>query len=318
MNKVLETTKFVVDNSEQVKISQDRVIDFSNDFEHGTVKHWLSAAPFDFSHFKAEEKLNFLFIFNALSFSYWGEPKWIVDYKNKKYDGAWGLIVALERAIKNKAPILSFDYCAKIDKEDFSKILKGNVEIPLLIERWQVLNEIGQVVVNKFAGKLSNLIDQAEKDAQKLIELIIANFPSFQDTAVYKKKEIYFQKRVQLFVADIYQIFNGQKFGDLRNIDQLTACADYKLPQILRKFRILEYTPKLAEKIDQQEEIKHNSTAEIEIRANTIWAVEMIKNEVKKRQPKIMSIEINDHLWLATQEKFPDDKPYHRTRTTAY
>jgi len=31
-----------------------------------------------------------------------------------------------------------------------------------------------------------------------------------------------------------------------------------------------------------------------------------------------MSSEINDHLWLATQEKFPDDKPYHRTRTTAY
>jgi hypothetical protein len=146
----------------------------------------------------------------------------------------------------------------------------------------------------------------------------VQNFPSFQDISQYKGREIYFYKRAQLLVADIYQIFDGQSFGALTNVDKITACADYKLPQILRKLGILEYTTALAEKIDSKTEIPSNSAEETEIRANTIWAVEFIKEEVKKHSPKIMSFEVNDHLWLATQEKFDGDKPYHRTRTTAY
>jgi hypothetical protein len=81
---------------------------------------------------------------------------------------------------------------------------------------------------------------------------------------------------------------------------------------------VLEYTTALAEKVDARTEIAHNSLEEVEIRASTIWAVEFIKEEVKKRSPQTLSFEVNDHLWLATQEKFVGDKPYHRARTTAY
>jgi hypothetical protein len=271
MNKVLDTTEFVVKNSDLVKINHGRFVEFSDVFDHGAAKHWLSAAPFDFSHFGDEEKLHFIIIFNALSFCYWGEPKWTVEYNGKVYDGAWGMILALGRAIDEGVRLIDFEYCSKISKEDFFKILRGNVE-----------------------------------------------FPSFFDTSSYKGKEICFYKRAQLLVADIYQVFDARSFGALKNVDKLTACADYKLPQILRKLGVLEYESSLAERVDGKKEIAHNSSEEIEIRANTIWAVEFITEEVKKRSPGILSFEVNDHLWLATQEKFIGDKPYHRTRTTAY
>lgn len=74
MSEILDTTKFIVENSDLVKINHERVTEFSKSFDHGKTKHWLSAAPFNFSHFTEEEKPHFLFIFNALSFSYWGEP----------------------------------------------------------------------------------------------------------------------------------------------------------------------------------------------------------------------------------------------------
>jgi len=90
------------------------------------------------------------------------------------------------------------------------------------------------------------------------------------------------------------------------------------LPQILRRFGILEYDNSLAGKIDGKIEILHDSEEEIGIRANTVWAVEFIKEFVKARNPEITSMGIDDHLWLASQEKFPDEKPYHRTRTTDY
>src|SRR3989338_7432664 len=318
MNKILETTKFVAENSDFVKINHERLVEFSSGFDHGKTEHWLSAAPFDFSHFGDEEKLHFVIIFNALSFCYWGEPKWTIEYKDKKHDGAWGMILALGRGIEEGTALLDFEYCSKISKEEFANILRANTEIPLLEERWKILREIGTNMVAKYGGKASYLIAEANGDTQKLVELIVQNFPSFLDTSLYKEKEIDFCKRAQLLVADIYQIFDGRGFGTLKNVDKLTACADYKLPQILRKLEILEYATALAEKVDSKTEITHNSLEEVEIRANTIWAVEFIKEEVKKRSPQILSFEVNDHLWLATQEKFDGDKPNHRTRTTAY
>lgn len=318
MNKILETTKFVVENSDFVKINRECLMAFSNGFDHGRCKHWLCVAPFDFSHFGDDEKLHFLIILNALSFCYWGEPKWVVEYKDKKHDGAWGMILALRRGIEEGIALLNFKYCSQISKEEFAKILRGNTEIPLLEKRWKILQEIGTNVVARYDGKASNMIAEANGDTQKLIELIVRIFPSFLDASLYKEREIYFCKRAQLLVADIYQIFNGMGFGALKNADQLTACADYKLPQILRKLGILEYVPALAKKVDNKTEISHNAPEEVEIRANTLWVVEFIKEEIRKRSPQIFSFEVNDHLWLASQEKFPGDKPYHRTRTTAY
>ncbi len=74
----------------------------------------------------------------------------------------------------------------------------------------------------------------------------------------------------------------------------------------------------MQEKIDAKIEISAGSEEEVEIRANTIWAVELIKEEIRKHGGSITSNQINDYLWIQTQQKNPDDKPYHRTRTTAY
>lgn len=317
MNKILETTKFVIENSDFVKINHEKVAEFSKSFNPDKTDHWLNAAPFNFSHFSDEDKLHFLFVFNALSFSYWGEPKWTVEYKDKKHDGAWGMILALGRGIEEGAALTNFEYCSKISKEEFAHILRGNIEIPLLEERWKILREIGLNMTAKFGGKAKNLITKANGDAQKLLELIVQNFPSFLDTAIYKEKEVCFYKQAQLLVTDIFQIFGGKNFGALENMDQITACADYKLPLILRNLSILEYDSSLAEKIDNKIGIQKGSTEETEIRASTIWAVEFIKEEVKKRSSQIMSFQINDDLWLATQGN-NNGKPYHRTRTTAY
>lgn len=318
MNKILATTRFVVCNSNSVKINQEKVLEFSSSFNYGKVQHWISAAPFNFSSFSKEEKLHFLIILNALSFCYWGEPKWTIEDNGRKFDGAWGMIVALGREINERKHLLNFEYCSNISKDNFATILRGNIEIPLFEQRWEILRELGTIMVKRFNGKTENLHKEAEGDALKLLELIEYYFPSFQDVSLYKNTKIYFYKRAQLLIADIYQIFNGEDYCSLKNIEQLTACADYKIPQILRKLGILEYSYSLAEKIDRKIELDHNSSEEIEIRANTIWAIEFIKEEVKKHIPYILSFEINDYLWLATQKKFSNDKPYHRTITTAY
>ncbi len=317
MNKILEKIKFVVDHSVFVKINREKLVEFSKGFEHGKTNHWLSQAPFDFSALNKDEELRFTFVFNTLSFCYWGEPKWRVEHEGKVYDGAWAMVVALGRGMREGFPLINFEYCSKISRDDFSEILRGNVEIPLFKERLNILHEIGSAMVKKYKGDLALFLKKANGDALKLLKMIVLEFPSFYDSSIYKDKEIIFHKRAQLLVSDIHQMFKTQGLIS-RNVEQLTACADYKLPQIMRRFGILEYTDELAKKIDNKTELPHGSGEEVEIRANTIWAVELIKEEIKKRNPEITSMGIDDHLWLASQEKFADEKPYHRTRTASY
>jgi len=318
MNRILDTTRFVLDQAQSVKINRDKIDAFCSTFTHEHKKHWWKASPRDLSTLSEDQRLHFLFLFNALSFCYWGEPKWTVELDSQKFDGSWAMITALGRAVDERKPIFDASYLAEIGKKEFSEILRGNTTIPLLEERWKIMREVGRVLTERFDGQVQNVIKAANNDALKLLDLIIANFPSFNDSWKYKRREIFFYKRAQLLVGDIYNVFNQKGFGTLKNTDQLTSCADYKLPLALRKVGIISYSLKLANMIDNQQQIQKGSEQEIEIRASTIWAVELIRQELKKRIPDITATHINDYLWLTTQQKTGDEKPYHHTITTSY
>lgn len=228
------------------------------------------------------------------------------------------MIAALERALKEGKPILDASYRENITKLEFANILKGNTEIPLLDERYNIFKETGTSLNKLYQGNFANLVKQAEGNINALLELLVIALPSFRDVSMYKGREIYFYKRAQLLISDIFQMFDGKNYGSFSNASELTACADYKLPQALRKFGILEYSQSLANKVDNKIELTHGSEEEVEIRANTIWAVEYIRRELQPRMPNISSTEINDHIWLYTQTKYPNDLPYHLSLTTAY
>lgn len=317
MDDILKSIKFVVDKSKYVKIDSDKVQDFCENVDHKHVKHWIREGPFDLKKLNDKDLLHFLLVFNSISFSYWGNPKWGFEYRGKSFDGSWGMIAALGKAVENNIPILDPRYLARLSEENFEKISKANIKIPLFNERLKILKELGNILIKKFNGDFSNLVKQSGGDAVRLLDLIIMNFPFFEDVSTYKGRKIYFYKRAQLLVSDIYQIFDGEGYGKLKNIQYLTACADYKLPFVLRKLGILSYSHELAKKIDEQIEINLGSEEEIEIRANTILAVELIKKLLKEKIPKVDSIHVNDHLWLLGQNRRFNEF-YHLTRTISY
>ncbi len=313
MNKILKTTKFVIDNSSHVKIDKDKINEFCLNFKRPTIHNWLDNLP-SFSKLNYEEKLNFILIINSMNFCYWGIPKWNIEYNGKEYDGGFAMLFSLERALKNNIPILNPLYLKDLSEEDFKNITSGNITIPLIKERVDILNQIGSCLEKK---KLSDLLKDLDKDIFELIELIVSNFPSFEDSSNYKKEKIYFYKRAQLLIFDLNYYFR-EDYKNTKEINEMTACADYKLPQILRKLGILAYSEELRKKVDKGIEILKDSEEEVEIRASTIWAIEYIKNKLKENNPEISSIEIDSYLWNQGQIKSPNDKPYHLTKTIAY
>jgi hypothetical protein len=148
--------------------------------------------------------------------------------------------------------------------------------------------------------------------------LLAQEFTSFCDVAVYNAKHIRFFKRAQICVADLYGAFGGQRWGAFSDLDKLTIFADYKLPQVLRHFGVLEYAPGLAQRIDNQELLQPGGEEEVALRAATIWACELLRSEMSHLSGyAITAVEVDQLLWHLGQNS-ADMRPYHRTRTIYY
>jgi len=316
MSIVLDTVKRVVDQSDHVFINHQALKSWSNLFSLKNVCHWFDKAPFDIDKLNEKDRLHYLFVFNSISFSYWSGQKWRIDYDSQVLDGAYGMIAALGRALEEGIPVTDFEFLSKMKKDDFSYILRGENKIPLFNERLGILKEIGSIVSREYSGQLINFIKNSNS-TEELLPSIVHSFPSFKDESFYKGNKVFFYKRAQLFIADMLQSIRSIPTY-LNDISNITACADYKLPQMLRRFGIFEYSPDLKNIILSQGEIDSGHPFEIEIRANTIWSVHLMKEIVKAKFPEIDDIQINDHLWLLSQRKLDIDEPYHHTRTTAY
>lgn len=313
---VLKTTAYVVQHARDVRIELNAIERAAD-----TLVEQRIAPPawnYDFHfHDGTPRTVNYLFLLDALNFCFWGKPKWGIVYRRQKLDGYWALAAALKRAVQKNSSLLDADFMARITPQDLTRILRGNTTIPLFIERWRNVRELGIVLKNLWAGQAARLVECAEHDAGRLAQMIAENFSSFNDITVYNGHEVCFFKRAQILVADVWGAFGGKDWGEFENIDALTAFADYKLPQIMRAWNILKYSPTLARKIDAQIELPANSPAEIEIRAATLWAVEFLRAALAKRGRQLWSIQVDWILWEASQSR-DGMKPYHRVRTIYY
>ncbi|GAC1615531.1 MAG: hypothetical protein NVS4B7_08080 [Ktedonobacteraceae bacterium] len=75
--------------------------------------------------------------------------------------------------------------------------------------------------------------------------------------------------------------------------------------------------PGLATRIDEQELLEAGSEEEVELRAATIWACELLRREMAKQGHILTAAEIDLQLWLMGQHS-SEMRPYHRTRTIYY
>jgi hypothetical protein len=104
----------------------------------------------------------------------------------------------------------------------------------------------------------------------------------------------------------------------LKNLDHLTAIADYKVPQLVRYHGVSRYSDELASLVDNYVVLEKDSDYEIEIRIATLWGVELIRRGLVDKFPDITNADIDNLLWVSSQRIRSDIKPYHRTYTTAY
>ena len=320
MWEVLETARFVAEKSQLVEIDRQALVGFCRkiDANLGEVPQWDA-----FHHYcgSKAETVCYLLVLDSINFCFWapsGKARWEIDHGTEKLSGYFGLAVALKRAAESGIPILNAEYLSRLTMDQLAGILGGRGELPLMKERLENLRELGNVLQTAFGGEAFNLIEAAEGSALTLVRLLAAKFRSFQDVAEFECRKVFLYKRGQLLAADLYGAFHGKGWGHFHDIDKLTAFADYKLPQVLRHVGIFQYAPALANSVDQWIHIEPGSPDEVEIRANTIWAVELIRRELARLGKRLKAFEIDWILWNLGQKDEFRAKPYHRTMTIFY
>ena len=98
--------------------------------------------------------INFLLVYESIYFSFWGDPIWTIDTDDGKEDGSIALLYTILKYVKEKN---TTDF-SNITKDEFREILKGNVEIPLFEERYNIIKNVSKIVNEEMDGNFYEFI----------------------------------------------------------------------------------------------------------------------------------------------------------------
>ena len=320
MKEVKNSVRYVVENSVDVKINAEAVSALADKLSKQSLKfpQW----DYTYHYFDGTEKtLHYLFLLDTLNFCFWpshGQQRWTIKYNERYLSGYNALAAALKHAMEQGIPLDDPGYLASIRMADLEGILGGKGQLQLMDERLRAARELGSYLLKNWHGSPAKLVQASRGSALWLARKVATDLTSFRDVANYRGRPVYFYKRAQILTADIYGAFQGRDWGNFCDMDQLTAFADYKLPQVLRHLGVLKYSDSLAARVDSEILIPKGTNEEIEIRAHTIWAIELLCDELREKGKNVCAFELDWILWNMGQKDKYRKRPYHKTVTIFY
>ena len=248
--------------------------------------------------------------------------KFEVVLNGRIYSDTEGMVICIQKAIADGVPILDGEYLATVTRRDLERIFAGNIEMPMLDERVEILNEVGTTLVERYNGRFHRFIADCAPAmyaaGDGVLERLVTEFPRFNDVSDYHGTTVEIYKLAQLGLWMLHRALQPTGVWHLTDLSDMTAFADYIVPVGLNLMGILEYIDELSGRIDNGEMIERDSDAEIEIRAHTIYATALLTDAVNAIRPpdkQLLIPEIDYRLWKTYHATF---KPHHLTRTVMY
>lgn len=333
-----ESGKFIASKAKHVKILEDGIDKLAEkivgvvegDKKEISVDRW--ALHKLLPQGRDEAALNWVFVSDVLNFSFWcGEDeKYVVEYRGEEWTGYWSLCAALCRAVDEGYIITDASVMSSMDENTFHHIFRSSTpfQLPMMGQRLQCLREAGHVLLQKFGGKFSNVIREANGSGVRLMSMVAENFESFRDVVEYEGKKLGIYKRAQIVVGDVWACMGGMSPCDFKDIHLITAFADYRVPQALAWLGVLQYDGALMEILKKDTILAYGEDKEVEIRGCTIHAVELLVKRVQEKMEgrdgfkgvKVNSIMMDHYLWdlRRSQDARMKGIPFHRVRCIYY
>ena len=321
---VLDSLRPVIERSHHVRTDLARI---------AAVAKWMAYEelpfiqfPLDFDPLTEREKaIDFAMVANTINtafIDFESGVKFETEAEGRTWSDSQATTTCVKRALAEGTPVLDGRYLAELTRPELAKIFTGNIEMPMLDEKLEVLRAAGKTLTERYDGFFHNFVDSCSLrlfDAGKgLVDRLIAEFPRFDDTSDYHGHRVHFHKLAQLGYWGLYAGFRPHGGFPIEDIGSMTAFADYIVPVALRVMEIMVYTPELEERINTGKLVPRDSDEEIEIRAHMLYATALLTEEINARRPPELQViipQVDARLWSS----YPATHwPHHLTRTIMY
>ena len=247
------------------------------------------------------ENIGLSLALNSINYQFWdlGGQGEFLRYSFEGVVGAQGMRNAFERAWNDPESPMSQARRGVPLTGEAVRAMFG--DIPSVDTRVAVLNEVLlPPKLDQISKSLAAQYAASGEFTTQMAHQVAEAFPLAYGDQVLKK--------AQLAISEMW--VKAVDAGDTGSKCDLTAFADYQIPNILRAMGVLKYSDDLAAKIDGYQEIPYESAEEKAIRAASLIAVEKLAV-----QAGVPVAAVDHYLWTRRKEA---TTPFHLTFTTAY
>jgi hypothetical protein len=321
---VLKSLEPVLNNAKLVHINKEKLIDVANWMAYEEFPKPDGSMLFDFGN-NPDVLMDFTMVVNTMNFAFTDFTtgvKFETDYQGKRWCDSEAMLACMHRAINSGIPLFSGEYLANLTKEQFNTIFAGTIQMPMVDERVAIFNEVGRVLVEKYQGSYHNFVRSCSPrlydQGNGLLERLVTEFPRFNDVSDYHGNKVQIFKLAQLGIWGMHLALSPRGHWKLEDASELTAFADYIVPVGLRVMGIFEYAKELEDQINNLQEVKRDSDAEVELRASSIYCIALLTEEINKRRPGMTPLlmpQVDFRFWKTYHATH---WPHHLTKTVMY
>ncbi|MFY9731062.1 MAG: queuosine salvage family protein [Candidatus Acidiferrales bacterium] len=322
---VLESVRPAIELSRDVFTHVDKIVEVAGWMGYEELAMPVYPIPTGVKSTEPNDVIDLLLVANSIdtAFSdFTTHVKFQVDYEGQHWSDSDAMFACLNRAMNAGVPMLDGGFLAKLTRPQMEKIFAGNIEMQMLDEKLEVLHQAGSVLAEKYNGRFHNFIKSCPPllydEGNGLIERMAKEFPRFNDVSQYDGNELKFYKLAQLGLWFSYATYPKDGPVRLNDVNKMTSFPDYIVPVALRLLGINSYSPALEHAIDSYQLIPRNSTQEVEIRAHSIYATALLREEINKLRSadqQVIIPQVNERLWT---HYHTTSWPHHMTRTIMY
>jgi hypothetical protein len=322
---VLDSLRYAIDSSRDVQTNYEKIVEVASWMAYEELPTPEFVLPHGVGRGDPDEAIDFILVADVIDTAFTDfekHEKFQVEYAGKHWSDSEAEFACIKRALDNGVPFLDGNYLAKITRAELNEVFEGNMEMPMLDEKLEVLQQAGKVLAEKYGGRFHKFVHSCSPrlydDGNGLIDRLVKEFPRFNDVSHLDGHEIKFYKLVQLGIWMLYATLNHTGKFCVDDIEKMTAFADYIVPVALRLHGITRYSPQLESAINGHQLIPRDSRWEVEIRAHCLFATALLTEEVNKLRPanrQVLIPQIDARFWVHFHTT---SWPHHLTRTIMY
>jgi hypothetical protein len=240
-----------------------------------------------------------------------GEETWTTHFAGDDLEDAPAIFSCFSRRIIDGQLTLNM-----FSDVTASRFFAGTGTLQLLDERWEQIGAVVTAINKHWSGGIPNLVAQAGADAERVVELLVATVPGFNDAPDSPVGRLPFHKLARLATA----MMSAGGSAPFSNLGKLPVYPDYMLPRVFRHHGIIEYSTDLADTIDHRKLVPKESPWELAIRWATVYCGDRLAAALQVRGNQVTTPALDYALWesavLGPEAGAMGE--HHRTLTLAY